>query len=367
LATGTVLHVEQGFMAEPVPTSALAELTAIGAVLAAPLLFEQRLVGFLALGEKGSGRSYSTDDLALLGTLANQAAVAVQNARAYRALAEANRELREARDQLVESERLAAIGELSAAVAHGIRNPVAGIKTAAELAVRDAGPDDPLRESFVDILTEADALESRITELLDFARPFAPHYAPADLSEVVRVALHLLRRQIAEHGITVAAELAADLPPHELDVAQIEQVCLALFTNAVEAMHGGGTLTVTVEAASQGGANGERPAPDEHVITVRDTGHGIPEEELSKVFRLFYTRKARGTGVGLATVKRMVESHHGRIEVTSTVGHGTEFRVTLPRDPHGRGGPAGQRGAEQEALGAEGEAGGSPRRGARLT
>jgi len=129
------------------------------------------------------------------------------------------------------------------------------------------------------------------------------------------------------------------LPPHELDVAQIEQVCLALFTNAVEAMYGGGTLTVTVGAAS----NGERPAPAEHVITVRDTGHGIPEEELAKVFRLFYTRKARGTGVGLATVKRIVEGHHGRIEVTSTVGDGTEFRVTLPRDPQGRGGPSGQR------------------------
>ncbi len=344
LATGVVLHAEPGFMDEHAPSPAHAELAGIGAVLAVPLLFEQRLVGFLALAEKGSGRSYTIDDLALLGTLANQAAVAVQNARAYRALAEANRELRDARDQLVESERLAAIGELSAAVAHGIRNPVAGIKTSAELAIRDAGPDDPLRESFVDILSEADALDARISELLDFARPFAPHYAAADLSEVVRGTLHLLRRQIAERAVTVTTDLAGDLPAHELDVAQIEQVCLALFTNALEAMPNGGTLAVTVASAARsdgsvGRADNVEDRGDgaEHVLTVRDTGHGMAAEELPKVFRLFYTRKARGTGVGLATVKRIVEGHHGSIAVASTIGAGTEFRVTLPRHPQGRG------------------------------
>jgi signal transduction histidine kinase len=326
LAEGSALHARRGFGGDEHVDPAITDLVALGAVLAVPLILEQRLIGFLAFGEKGSGRSYTTDDLALLGTLANQAAVAVQNARAYRALAETNRELRDARDQLVESERLAAIGELSAAVAHGIRNPVAGIKTAAELAIRDAAPDDPLRESFVDILSEADALDSRISELLDFARPFAPHYAPADLAEVARGSLHLLRRQISEHGVTVTADLPTTLAPHELDDAQIEQVCLALVTNALEAMPAGGTLTVTVA-----------PGPgDDHVLTIRDTGQGIAEEELGKVFRLFYTRKARGTGVGLATVKRIVEGHHGRIEVASTVGHGTEFRVTLPRHPHTR-------------------------------
>ncbi len=330
LAAGGVLHGGRGFAADAWPARALQQLVEVDAVVAVPLLFEQRLLGFLALGEKHSGRAYTTDDLALLHTLANQAAVAVQNARAYRALAEANRDLRAARDQLVESERLAAIGELSAAVAHGIRNPVAGIKTAAELAIADAAPADPLRESFVDILTEADALESRISELLDFARPFAPHYAPADLSGIVQGALHLMRRQLGERTITVAAELANALPPYELDEAQIEQVCLALFTNAVEAMPSGGTLTVQVA----------RGGDDTAVLTVADTGHGIPADELPKVFRLFYTRKARGTGVGLATVKRIVEGHHGRIAVASTMGIGTEFRVTLPRRPHGEGGGA---------------------------
>ncbi len=322
------VHVAQGSRGGRVPPAVLAELQAIDTVLAVPLYFEQRLDGFLALAEKRSGRFYSTDDLELLETLANQAAVAVQNARAYRALAEANRELRDARDQLVEAERLAAVGELSAAVAHGIRNPLAGIKMSAELAMREARRDDPLRESFADILTEADALDSRISELLDFARPFVPRFASADVNELVTGALHLLRRQVTERGVTVEATLAADLPPHEVDAAQIEQVCLALFTNALEAMSAGGTLSVTTALA-------ERGAGIE--IRVRDTGQGIPPAELPKVFRLFYTRKARGTGVGLAIVKRIVESHHGCIDLTSMLGVGTEFRVVLALHPESPG------------------------------
>jgi signal transduction histidine kinase len=330
---GRVLYVGLGASEGRVPRRAVAALEAVGAALAVPMLFEQSVVGFLALGEKRSGHLYSTDDIQLLTTLANQAAVAIQNARAYRALAEANRELHEARDQLVEAERLVAIGELSAAVAHGIRNPVAGIKMAADLAVRQARPDDPLRESFVDILTEADALESRIRDLLDFARPFVPHYAPGDLNEVVRGTLHLLRRQLAEREITISTVLPPALPPHEFDHAQIEQVCLALVTNAIEAMSAGGTLTVAV--SSDGG-----PAEGEIELRVHDAGHGIPPDELGKVFRLFFTKKARGTGVGLAIVKRIVEAHRGRIHVQSRAGEGTEFRVVLPtHSAHARPAP----------------------------
>lgn len=327
--SGVSLHVAQRPVGGATPPTARTALAEIGATLAVPMLLEQRLVGFLALGEKGSGRMYGGEDLDLLATLASQAAVAVQNARAYRTLAETNRELREARDRLVQAERLAAIGELSAAVAHGIRNPVAGIKTAAEVGVRTIGPDHALRQSFLDILSEADALDARISELLDFARPFVPHPAPADLNEIVRGLVHLLRRQIAERHLDVGLDLAPELPPHELDEAQIEQVALALMTNAMEAMGAGGRLTLSTALVPPpaGLANAGEQFLE---LRIGDTGQGMAPDQLPKIFRLFYTRKARGTGVGLAVVQRIVDGHQGRIEVSSEVGEGTEFRVLLP-------------------------------------
>jgi signal transduction histidine kinase len=318
---GTPLHVAQLAIGGGTTEDARRALAELGGCLAVPLILERRLIGFLALGEKGSGRLYTKDDVELLTTLANQAAVAVQNARAYRALQNANRELRETRDRLLEAERLAAIGELSAAVAHGIRNPVAGIKSAAEFAMRGTRSQEELKESFVDILSEADALESRISELLDFARPFAPNLAPADLNRIVEGSLHLMRRQVAARGIEVDVSLSPDLPPHELDEAQLEQVCLALMTNAVEAMPEGGRLTVSTT---------NDPSRNELRLRIADTGQGIPPEQLQRIFRLFYTRKARGTGVGLAVTKRIVEGHGGVIEVESESGKGTEFRLILP-------------------------------------
>ena len=240
----------------------------------------------------------------------------MQNARAYRALAETNRELREARDQLVEAERLAAIGELSAAVAHGIRNPVAGIKTAAELARRATpAPDDPLRESFVDILTEADALDSRISELLDFARPFAPQLRARrperGRARLAAPAAPPDRRATASPSTPT---LADGLPPHELDEAQIEQVVPRALHQRDRGDAGRRHAHGRRPLATGRGEDGDRRRTVLE-LRVRDTGHGIPRRQLPKIFRLFYTRKARGTGVGLATVKRIVDGHHGRIEV----------------------------------------------------
>jgi signal transduction histidine kinase len=128
----------------------------------------------------------------------------------------------------------------------------------------------------------------------------------------------------------VDVSLAPELPSHELDEAQLEQVCLALMTNAVEAMPEGGRLTVTTAAAS--GA--------EIRLEIADSGQGIPPEQLQKIFQLFYTRKARGTGVGLAITKRIVEGHGGVIEVESDLTKGTKFRLILPvRTPTGAPAP----------------------------
>jgi signal transduction histidine kinase len=299
-----------------------AELGRLGATLLVPMTFERRLVGFLALGVKDSGHFYSREDLELLRTLASQGAVAVENARSYRALMRANEELRAAQSRLIEAERLAAIGELSAAVAHGIRNPVAGIKAAAQFANLELPSDHPLRENITDIISEADKLEGRIKTLLDFAKPFEPHPGRCRVEQIVGDALASLRVQISAQGIAVVTDLDPELPEAEVDYAQIEQVLLALLSNAVEAMPGGGKLRVSARLS----ADAERLC-----IEVADSGPGIPAEQLARVFKLFFTTKSSGTGFGLAVAKKIVERHGGTIGVQSTVGAGAHFTVELPR------------------------------------
>lgn len=297
------------------------EVDHLGATLWVPMTFEHRLAGFLALGSKQSGRFYSREDLELLRTLANQGAVAVQNAHSYRALVHANQELRAAQSRLIEAERLAAIGELSAAVAHGIRNPVAGIKAAAQFANMELAADHPLRENITDIIGEADRLEDRIKTLLDFAKPFEPHTVPCRIEPIVGDALSSLRTQMAARAIAVLTELDPALPEVRVDYAQIEQVLLALLSNAVEAMPRGGHIALTARP-SQEGARVR--------IEVADNGPGIPADQLSRIFKLFFTTKSSGTGFGLAVAKKIVERHGGTIGVQSTVGEGTRFIIELP-------------------------------------
>lgn len=238
-----------------------------------------------------------------------------------RLLMHTNEELRAAQARLVETERFAAIGELSAAVAHGIRNPVAGIRAAAQFAGLELPEDHPLRENITDIIGEADKLEARIKTLLDFAKPFEPHRAACRIERIVADAVASLRSKAAQQGIEVVIDLSPALPMIEADYAQIEQVLLALLSNAVEAMPGGGRITVTGSVADDA----------RHLrLEIVDTGPGIGPEQLARVFNLFFTTKSSGTGLGLAVAKKIVERHGGTIKVESTVGQGTRFVIELP-------------------------------------
>jgi two-component system, NtrC family, sensor kinase len=238
-----------------------------------------------------------------------------------RLLVRANEELRVAQARLIEAERFAAIGELSAAVAHGIRNPVAGIKAAAQFASLELPDHHSLHENISDIIGEADKLEMRIKTLLDFAKPFEPHPAPCRVEQIVGDAVASLRSQIAAQGINLSVDLDPVLPEAALDFAQIEQVLLALLSNAVEAMPRGGRITVTGRMAHD--ARRLR-------LEVIDTGPGITPDQLGRVFKLFFTTKSSGTGLGLAVAKKIVERHGGTIAVESEIGKGTRFTIELP-------------------------------------
>jgi len=300
------------------------DIAQLGAALVVPMTFERQLSGILALGRKQSGEFYSSEDLQLLRTLTNQGAVAVENARSYRALVSANEQLRAAQSRLIETERLAAIGELSAAVAHGIRNPVAGIRAAAQLAGLEIAADHPLSENLADIIEEADKLDASIKGLLDFAKPFEPRPAPCQVGTIVARALASLRSQISAQGIVVDTAIDPQLPEAHLDAVQIEQVLLCLLSNAVEVMPGGGRLTVTGRLT------------DDHRrirIEVIDTGPGIPPGQRPRLFKLFFTTKPTGTGFGLAVAKKIVDRHGGTIAAESEPGEGSRFVVELPLTP----------------------------------
>ncbi len=283
-----------------------------------PVSFREEPLGELVGGAKRSGAPFSSSELDLLKGLAAQTALAIHNARAIQAL-------RDAQQQLLRTERLAAVGEFAGAVAHGIRNPLAGIRAAAQVARQEAG-DGPLADSLEGVLAEADRLDHRIRTLLDFSRPYVPTPVPTDLCMLAAEVARAIRPQAERQGVTVDVEAPSAPVESPVDPNYLEEALLELSANALRAMSEGGKLRVSV--------GGEGPGA---CIRIADTGSGIPAGVVARVFDLFFTTRADGTGMGLATVKKIVELNGGRIALESTGPGGTVFRVDLPQ-PAGRPG-----------------------------
>jgi signal transduction histidine kinase len=291
---------------------------AANGMIVVPIAFEGRPRGFIALGRKESGQFYSAEDRGVLQTLASQGAVALENAASYRRLEQINAALRSAQAQLIQSERFAAIGEVSAAVAHGIRNPVAGIKAAARVAGLQLGPAHAALATIGDIVAESDKLEARIKALLDFAKPFEPHPTACPLADLVDQAAGALHSQMQGHGVTLVA--AVDGIVASVDRAQLVEVLLVLMSNAIEAMPNGGTLRIAATREDDARIR----------IEVSDTGSGMSAAQQARLFHLFATTKPTGTGIGLAVARKIIERHRGTIAARSTPGEGTCFTLVLP-------------------------------------
>jgi signal transduction histidine kinase len=228
-----------------------------------------------------------------------------------------------AQTQLVQSEKLASIGEMAAAVAHGLRNPLASLRASAQLVRRH--PDSPSSGEHLDaIVEEVDRLDRRISHLLSFSRPAPYRPMPERVDHLVENLLPAFAEPIRERKIELRVELPPDLPEVRVDPIQLEQALLELVSNALDAMPAGGCLRLGAKAMN-GGAGGA-----EVVIEVADTGAGIPENALASVCEPFFTTRPEGTGLGLAIAKRYVEQNGGRLEIASTPGSGTTARVRLP-------------------------------------
>ncbi|MCJ7663103.1 MAG: ATP-binding protein, partial [Desulfobacterales bacterium] len=243
---------------------------------------------------------------------------------------ERTQELKMTQNQLLQSEKLASIGQLAATIAHEINNPLNGILTYTKLIERKLA-DGTVKEEEIPKLRSYLAIMERETEkcstivrdLLDFARQREPSLkSDVDINEVVAQALSLLKNQIALQEITLEKRYG-HLPPIVADPMQLRQVFLNILLNSCEAMHDGGRLTITTAFSKK-----------EKVVKVEiaDDGIGIPEEDLPKIFDPFFTSKEKGTGLGLSVVYGIINSHQGTIEAKSTVGEGTTIIVTLPRE-----------------------------------
>jgi signal transduction histidine kinase len=289
-------------------------LERLDAALLVPLTHRGRAIGLLAVGSKVSGRPLSADDLDVLRTLANETAVALQTARSVA-------QLQAAREQLQQAEHLASIGELSAAVAHGIRNPLAGIRLAAQLGREQVGANAGVRESLDDVLAAVDRLEAQVRGILDFARPFEPRRERVDVAALLADFGAQVAPQCETHGVRVDVRVDSATRPVSADATHLRQVLHELVRNALEAMPQGGTLTL---AAAD--------VPDERRrvrIVVEDSGPGVPPAQKDRIFRLFATTKSGGTGVGLAVARKIVERHGGTLTLETEAPAPARFVIEL--------------------------------------
>jgi signal transduction histidine kinase len=230
----------------------------------------------------------------------------------------ADRTIRDQHDRLVETERFAAVGELSAAVAHGIRNPIASIRSSAELSLHDATPSTS--EALQDIISEVDHLERWVRELLAYSHPDRGGNTSADLSVVVARADDAFRRECERRKIELESQVPSAVPAVAGDEALLEQVLCSLYANAIEAMPKGGRLHVAAEVANRRGAVR---------VTISDTGIGIAPAQVARLFTPHATTKPRGMGLGLSLVRHIVRRLGGDVRIESVPQQGTRVIIDL--------------------------------------
>ncbi|MBU0496145.1 MAG: hypothetical protein KKB13_30190, partial [Chloroflexi bacterium] len=282
-----------------------------------------QMMGIWLFGRRDPDDYYPQPDIALLTALAAQVAVTVDNAQLCEDLQRQMDELRHAQDQLIQSAKMAAIGTLTAGVAHELSTPTTTVLGFAQWLLKheDQAFDDSARKAVNHIISEARRACDIVRRMLDFSRQSEFNLEVGCVNQVVQDTVALLHQNLMDRNVTVEGHYAPDLPSVLLDVSRMKQVFLNLISNAGQAMPQGGILTVTSERVG-----------DEVAVRIIDTGVGIPPEHLPRVFDPFFTTKpaGQGTGLGLSVSLGIVQDHGGRIEVESQVGKGSTLVVWLP-------------------------------------
>jgi len=230
-------------------------------------------------------------------------------------------ERQELEAQLIQSEKMASLGQLAAGVAHEINNPLTGVLTSGHLLLKRSQMDDPNREELEIIVNETTRCRGIVRGLLDFARQTRPKMVYTNLTQLINETLSIMENQFHLNNIKVSKKLQEDIPDIMLDLNQIQQVFINILLNSIEAMPEGGRIMVSSESDK-----------DSLYINFHDTGRGISEEIIGKIFDPFFTTKSgkKGTGLGLSVSYGIIKRHNGTIEVKSKVNKGTTFIIKLP-------------------------------------
>jgi signal transduction histidine kinase len=293
------------------------QMEAMEAEVSIPLISKGHLIGILNLSHKFSKDIYSHEDLELLNTLANQAAIAIENARLYE-------DLKKSKSYIRRADRLASLGTLTAGLAHEIRNPLVAIKTLTQL-LPERLDDEEFRNHFLNIASgEVDRISSLLNELLEFARPSDPKLEFEDINSILDGMILLISTESKKKQIQIIKQYDPELPRVKVDREQIKQVFLNILLNAIEATPENGEIRIKTRSF-------KKPSGEPYVqIEFTDTGCGIPSEYLEEIFNPFFTTKTTGSGLGLSISNQIVQDHRGYIVVESEEKKGSSFYVNLP-------------------------------------
>jgi signal transduction histidine kinase len=291
----------------------LARTEGLVSLLSVPLIFAGQSIGALSV-YTARPYSFSNEEIKILSALAELSAIAIEKARLYERIVDVEEQLRQ-------NEKLSALGLLAAEVAHEIRNPLTVMKLLYHSLNLKFEAKDPRSKDAEIIESKIEHLNKIVEQILDFARTTEPKFAPVNLNDLVDELGLLVRHKLANQGIKLVRELQPDLPLVAGDAPQLEQAFLNVILNAAEAMPDGGTLTIRSKIISTG----------QIAVEFKDTGTGMTEEQKQRAFKtVLATTKAKGTGLGMAIVGRIIETHHGEIHIRSRVGRGTTIQIALP-------------------------------------
>jgi two-component system NtrC family sensor kinase len=291
----------------------------------------ERIIGVLSVASAEHSR-YAQFDQQLLQTLADQAAVALENTRLYHDLEEQMRTLQNTQAQLIHSEKTAAVGRLTASIAHEISNPLQSVQGCLTLAVEEMEDGQCWTEigHYMEIAgNEIERIAAIVGRMRDFYRPVREARQPTDVQAVVDSVLALSRKELQHANVSIATEWSGELPLVSANPDHLKQVFLNLVLNAKDAMPEGGTLQVRTALVQMPVTDGQSPQPAVR-IEFSDTGVGMSSETQSRLFEPFFTTKEQGMGLGLSISYGIVESHLGQISVKSQKGEGTTFTILLP-------------------------------------